>query len=225
MIPVGVALALSLGGVGSILVSRAQSAGFRFGYAVIGSIAVIGAFAVGARAARARALEATEQQPDGRLLDVVITPCPGNPACFSVVTAQLAGDGYTARAGRISVLPGLLSAEQCRVQPTGLTLGLSAPPRSSSPGVYWEGQWRGSVSELQRLAGTQCRIAAWLRFARIPFWRASAAGYLVGDLRFDRDPELDFDELELEGGDGRCPPWLPPWSPPRAELMTDARAR
>jgi hypothetical protein len=155
-----------------------------------------------------------------RTLDVVITPAPGNPLCFSAVTAHTLDDRYVARSARVATLPAFVSAERCRVQATGLTLGLAAPSLSSSASVYWEGEWRGSVSELAGLSRRHCEVWAWLRFARIPFWRPHGnAGWLLGDLRFDRDPELDFDELSVAPSPARCPPWVPPWRPPRGELL------
>lgn len=225
--PVGVALALTLGAAASVAFCRNASERARFNLAALGSLLVILGFAASSQLARAAVVEELRAASTGagqaeRTLDVVITPAPGNPLCFSAVTAHVAADRYVARAARVAALPGLVSAERCVIQATGLTLGLRAPTLTSSAAVFWEGEWQGSVSELSALSRRHCEVSAWLRFARIPFWRSHEhAGWLLGDLRFDRDPELDFDELAVAQSPERCPPWVPPWRPPRAELIAD----
>ncbi len=219
MAPWGVALALTVASPLSALLCRRVGARARFGFALGGSLLVLVTFALGSRLARAEVTQTLSGVSSERLLDVVITPAPGNPLCFSVVTASLAGDRFTARAGSVSLLPSLVSTEACRIQPTGLSVGLWPPTRAATPGLNWEGEWSAARSELARLSRENCQIAAWLRFARVPFWReASDSRWLVGDVRFDRDPDLDFDEFYVAAAPV-CPPWTPPWTPPRADLL------
>ena len=44
-----------------------------------------------------------------------------------------------------------------------------------------------------------------------------AGHWLLGDLRYDREPGLAFAEVELP--DGKPCPRAPPWIPPRADLL------
>jgi hypothetical protein len=56
--------------------------------------------------------------------------------------------------------------------------------------------------------------AAFLRFARVPFWlHEGGRASLIGDLRFDRSSALEFAELLLVP-EPPCPRNVPPWLPP-----------
>ena len=58
-----------------------------------------------------------------------------------------------------------------------------------------------------------------LRFARVPWAMPTGANWIVGDLRYDREPELGLAELETNLLDEQCPAHVPPWTPPRADLL------
>jgi hypothetical protein len=47
---------------------------------------------------------------------------------------------------------------------------------------------------------------------------------VIGDLRYDREVELSFAELELSGAHP-CPQFVPPWIPPRSDLLEDEPQR
>jgi hypothetical protein len=57
-----------------------------------------------------------------------------------------------------------------------------------------------------------------MRFSRIPFAERIETKWIVGDFRYDREPELSFGEFELDDRQ-KCPAHVPPWIPPRAELL------
>ncbi|HKE93652.1 MAG TPA: hypothetical protein VKB34_05035, partial [Povalibacter sp.] len=61
--------------------------------------------------------------------------------------------------------------------------------------------------------------AAFLRFSRVPWTLRREHAWIIGDLRFDREPELGFAELELVDGQERCPRHVPPWIEPRSDLL------
>jgi inner membrane protein len=42
---------------------------------------------------------------------------------------------------------------------------------------------------------------------------------VVGDLRYDREPELGFAEVEVGPSADECPRFRPPWVPPREDLL------
>ena len=221
MVPWTVALALTAGGVASSSYSFRVGPTRRLYYALGGTLVVVGVFALGSRVASAQARALADVGP--RLLDVVVTPSPGNPLCFGIITVTLDEDQYVARAGSLSLLPKLYSPEGCRVQPTGMTSGLHPSRALDSEELAWQGEWRGSKGELQHLARTHCHVSAWLRFARVPFWsRTSETQWLLGDLRFDRDEDIDFDEFFIQEPPESCPPWVPNWQPPRHDLLTPA---
>lgn len=220
--PWGVALLITLGALGAVRVCYQLPPSKRLAFAWGGWLLVLIAFWGGSLSGRTRTELELARQNSERLEEVVMTPAPGNPFCFSVITVSTRADEYVLRAGRLSVAPALLSAASCRVQPTGLTLGLAAPSLVSSANIVWEGEWRRSLSELRELASGHCLVRAFLRFARAPFWQPRGAErLLLGDFRFDRDPDYDFDEFDVAQSPEklRCLRWVPPWLPPRESLL------
>jgi inner membrane protein len=151
-------------------------------------------------------------------LDRVLTPLPMNPLCWEAILVQSAGDRYALRRALVS----LVSTPWLRCPDTGLDRGTTAPlvpvAVPAMPGLRWYGEIVGSRDALRMLDVTSCRAAAFLRFARAP-WSSERAGEgLIGDLRYDREPELGFAELELHRT-SRCPRYVPPWIPPRSDLL------
>lgn len=220
--PWGVALALTLGSLAAVTICYRLSAQRRLYFALAGWVAVFLAFGVGSALGRRYVERALTAHDEERLDEVVMTPAPGNPLCFSVVTVSTRGEAYLLRAGRLSILPSALSAKSCRIQPTGLTLGLKPPSIQSNSALFWEGEWQRPLAELAGLDASHCLVHALLAFARAPFWQPLPnERLLIGDLRFDRDPDYDFDELEVppHPESAQCLRWIPPWVPPRKSLL------
>lgn len=219
--PWGVALALTFGTLLAVWACYRLAPGRRLWFAVGGWALVLATFSCASLAGRARVARELSRLPEA-LDEIVMTPAPGNPLCFSVVTVSTRGDQYLLRAGRLSVLPFALDAESCRIQATGLTLGLAPSSAKSSDAVFWEGEWQRPLGELVRLNESHCLVRALLRFARAPFWQPLAGErLLLGDLRFDRDADYDFDEFDVPQRPDftQCLRYVPPWLPPRARLL------
>jgi len=75
-----------------------------------------------------------------------------------------------------------------------------------------------SKDELRQLARAHCEAADLLRFARAPFFAQRDAAWVMGDLRYDREPGLSFSEIELDERH-RCAFFVPGWRPPRSDLL------
>lgn len=218
MVPWPVALALTFGGVGSAAYCARASRYARLRLALGGLIGVVSIFAAGSRFSDTITRRIVPAQM--MLRDVVVTPSPGNPLCYGIITVSDDEDEYIARAGSLSLAPALMSPSECRIQPTGLTIGLRAPRIPNHPALAWEGEWIGSKSQLRQLAAEHCQVHAWLRFARVPFWRRQeAALWFLGDLRFDRDEGKDFDEWVVREPPEDCPKWVPDWEWPRSDIL------
>jgi hypothetical protein len=85
--------------------------------------------------------------------------------------------------------------------------------------MKWSGELVSSRSQLSGLFASDCRVAAFLRFARAP-WLASVEGKLVlGDLRFDNEVSLGFAEIDLRANPASCPRHVPLWAPPREHFL------
>jgi inner membrane protein len=153
------------------------------------TIVVLTTFIAGGRFAR-EALQAPNT------VDIALTPRPAAPWCWDGLRTTLDGDTYAVTSVRVSLLD--------RVQPEDCGLRLS--PERTAP-VH--GEWRteghiatgpafvGSVTELRALVAKSCRADSVMRFARAPFW----TDRVIGDLRYDFEPELGFAEAEL-GSEG-----------------------
>ena len=68
------------------------------------------------------------------------------------------------------------------------------------------------------LARDHCAVAALFQFARVPYAVPRDDGWLVGDLRYDREPGLGIAEIEVGPAADECPTPAVPWVPPRQDL-------
>ena len=62
---------------------------------------------------------------------------------------------------------------------------------------------------------------ALFQFARVPWAVPQGDGWLVGDLRYDREPELGFAEIDVGPATTTARAYRPPWVPPRQDLLDD----
>jgi inner membrane protein len=191
------------------------------GAGTIAAVALIAAlFFAGSRAAEARIHAGLQRRvPGERILDLASTPFPGNPLCWSAIAVSVdRGGTYRARYAHLTLVPAWLPPHACSLAPRGaITAPLRATGLADSAALAFDRGFEGSAGELRALARDRCDARALLRFARVPYWTRAGDGRLVlGDLRYDNDPSLNFAELPLGGA---CPDVTPPWVPPRADLL------
>lgn len=169
-------------------------------------------------AARTVAAFAASSAPDTALLDHILTPLPSNPLCWEVILVQLRGEQYSLRRATLALAPQWLSATECpnRDLETAVSAPLAAIPAVSTPQWQWFGEFSADRAQLAQLVATRCEAAAFMRFARAPWWSLAAGKVRLGDLRYDREPQAGFSEPALRG---TCPRHLPPWLPPRRDLL------
>ncbi|HYW50416.1 MAG TPA: hypothetical protein VE861_07415, partial [Gemmatimonadaceae bacterium] len=106
-------------------------------------------------------------------------------------------------------------AQNVRMQPVRMT---DADP------VHWGFAWTAPHAELLALARGSCEVAAWMQFARAPFWRRFAGdSVIIGDMRYDRDRSADVALFRLGTTPRRCPA-AAPWIPPRSDVWPAAAA-
>jgi inner membrane protein len=220
------ALLLTLGSALTVGVSSRLRERGRALFGLGGFVAVTTLFAGASGLARATLLDTLSAQPtsDGRdsVVDAALTPLPGNPICWQGIVVGRQNGTVVLEVAVISIAPGALSARDCRLEPTGVSLGLSASSRHATASVLFQGEHRAPLGDLRSLADSNCHVAAFLRFARTPFFREHGTSVELGDLRYDRSEDRGFAELEVPARPVDCPPWLPPWLPPRQDLL-DAR--
>lgn len=168
--------------------------------------------------ARASVREVLESNDDLSLSSLSSAPAPGNPLCWSVLAVQHSDERYVVRQALASGLPGLFDVGRCRrgveLQTAPLRRAEPPDPAASAGRIEWGPEFRAPLQQLLEMQREDCVAAAFLRFARIPFWAHDGRrATLVGDLRFDRSRTIDFAELEL-APDAPCPRNVPPWLPP-----------
>jgi inner membrane protein len=161
------------------------------------------------------------QFPRVSLLDNVLTPSPVNPFCWDVIVVQLDQDSYTLRQGTFSLAPALLPASACpKPSANAQTTAMLTPVAiASSDSLQWQGEVVMSRAGLQTLTGSNCEAAAFAVFARALLITREQDRWMIGDLRFDREPGPGFAELLLDANPAVCPGNIPPWTPPRSDLL------
>jgi inner membrane protein len=216
----GTAIALTGGSIAAILTARALSPGRRVATAVTAWIVATCVMAAGARIARASVLhEALAANPSGEILDVVVTPLPGNPLCVSAMTVERTMNTYRVVTVRASAAPALVAATDCRTR-SDAGGAFKVSTRESSRRVFWEREWTADAGELITLAGESCRAAAALRFLRVPIWRrADDSTVVLGDARFGDGSGNSFSDERVRRHSPDCGIAVPPWIPPRGELL------
>jgi len=187
--------------------------------ALVAGVAVVLGFVLvqagGAGLARERVAEALRRtDPDARIVDTALSAFPANPLCWTVVSLARDGNGngdaYRVRRGVLSLAPGITPVGACPFKIHGEYIGEDAS------GLAWGWEERGSAARLQALRAADCRIDAWLRFARMP----SLAGGYATDVRYGPNGSHNFSTLPYAQQAGTaCPSPVPAWGYPRADLL------
>jgi inner membrane protein len=93
--------------------------------------------------------------------------------------------------------------------------------QASSDAMAWVGEFSIAADVPATLAERYCAVDALMQFARVPWAAPRDDGWVVGDLRYDREPELGFAEIEVGPTTDDCRHLRPPWVPPRQDLLND----
>jgi inner membrane protein len=215
----GLAVASAVGTTVVLFLSWMQQRQFgsRAAPALAASAMVVAMFAIGSKLARADVHDTLlASTPGERVLDIASSPVPANPTCYRAMVVSFDRNGtYRARIAKV----GLLGAASCTLLQVQPTAPLMAAEIRGSRTVQFESMFAASASELAELAASKCDAAAMLRFVRVPFWFERPDGTLLGDLRYDRGPALEFAERLLTGICNGERASGSPWEPPRADLL------
>jgi inner membrane protein len=181
------------------------------------SLAFVGLQALALQQARAVvAAEIARIDAGERLLDTALSAYPSNPLCWSFVTVARSGrDGAGTvhlRRGMLSVAPALVPVSHCPARIAGPALE-DAPPQ-----LAWQLEDRQPLALLRAVAAADCRVDAWMRFARAP----SLAEGVATDLRWGEPGSRNFSTLAYGQDAGKpCPHPVPGWGYPRADLLLE----
>jgi inner membrane protein len=181
------------------------------------SLAFVGLQALALQQARAIvAAELKRIDAGERVLDTALSAYPANPLCWSFVTVARDGKNGAGsihlRRGMLSIAPGLSPVSHCPARIAGPALE-DAPPQ-----IAWQAEDRQALAALRALAASDCRVNAWMRFARAP----SLADGVATDLRWGEPGSRNFSTLAYGQDAGKaCPQPVPNWGYPRADLLQD----
>jgi len=159
--------------------------------------------------------------PNDRIIDHVLSPIPTNPFCWDVLLLATHGDRYIARHGMLSEAPGLVTAQSCstKLVSKDTTAPMTTVRTPEATDTVWFGEFSMPVRRLADLTARSCQAAAMMQFVRAPFVIERKTGWVIGDLRFDRERGLGLAEIEVSAiRAAECPPPAP-WLPPREALL------
>lgn len=141
--------------------------------------------------------------------ELAVSPYPGNPFCWTAHKAGFVGENYQAMVMRLAPFPKIFPVKKC---PIFFAPGTNAPllraDQPLSDEVMVLGIFSAKRAELEKLS-RECRANAFLRFARIPYWKPAGDGWMMGDLRFDRGGGRSFATVQIPGGG--CPEYPSRW--------------
>lgn len=185
----------------SVSASR-WSAQRRSGAALAGMALFVVLMSGAKQVARARAIAAT-QPGTGEIMDVILSPLPANPLCWSAlaVVKHEAAAEYAMTRGTVSILPRWANANGCG--------------GASGADVAWQPPVRQSLTRLRELARDDCWVRAWLQFGRAPM----LADGEISDLRYGGTRRANFSSMRLPPRGSSCPVNLTRWAMPRADLL------
>lgn len=231
MVPQALAAAYALLVAAMLLIGQRAPTNVALTASVTLWLGVTTMFVLTANAARSHVdAIAAAQFPESTLVDRIVTPMPVNPACWEVMLLQREADNAVLRRAMLSLAPAWLPADQCLTR--SLDMEITAPlVPVPSDGLKWDSpdrlKWYGQIGtpleRLATLASSNCEAAAALRFIRMPWLANVDEGLVLGDLRYDREKELGFAEVLIDGvlidDEPTCPPFVPKWIEPRRDLL------
>lgn len=193
------------------------------------ALVTVAFFASSARAEVA-VREAVTASATDVVLDVVLTPAPGDWGCWSALVMSRSDGRYRVTSAFVAPFESVRPLATCAAQYrtgrigsdvlAGLTEG-GAPNFVATPAVGWRTTWSAPLPTLASLVHDRCEVDAALHFMRAPVWQQVGADrLLLSDARFGVGGG-GFSELTVPAT-GDCTlrqPWIPGWVPPRADLF------
>jgi inner membrane protein len=222
-VPRAHAVGFSVLTLGLLLLARKMPPSGRLLLSLGSFLLLVLAFVIGSRLAKGIVAErARTLFPGATTLDIVATPMPSNPFCWSVILVDRQAGRYWVRLGRVATFPAWLDADSCPYD-RGANPTTPLAPLAVRDGnrLRLTDEYSAGVADLAELNRDRCEVRALLRFARVPYFTPLAPDRtrVVGDVRYDRHPDLDFADFRLPTTQGECPPHVPPWLPPRTDLL------
>ena len=169
----------------------------------LGAMALFVAMMFGLRATAEARVHGAGRPVQGDVVDVVLSPKPANPFCWSVLSIvrnQVAAE-YTLTRATASVTPRWTKINGCGGGNRG--------------DVAWDVPVRQSLPRLRSLAKNDCWVRAWLQFGRAPLLEGTG----ISDMRYGNTGRANFSAMVMPPPGTACPANLTAWTMPRADLL------
>jgi inner membrane protein len=149
--------------------------------------------------------------PNSMFDSVALSPYPANPFCWIAIHSYLNNEEYRADISIEAPFPKIFPADSCtNFYESGITAPLLISTKTNSEKSKNVGTFFGKKQDLEKI-WQNCKARAFFRFLRNPFWIQKDGGWLLGDLRYDRDSSLGFGEDFFPDTMSDCPKGEPPW--------------
>ena len=171
---------------------------------------VISTFGVFGSLALDKIINDTENNRLTKLIDLIISPTPANPFCWTVLLIDGDTKNYRIHRGVVNILPAL---SDCPDLSRGIPNELMRAPSEfkDTAHIDWMGFYKTTYSKLLNEINKNCELKAWFQFARAPL----KEGTFYTDVRFPGPRRGGFASLNTQVEDGQsCPPYSAPWRPP-----------
>ncbi|MEP6618007.1 MAG: metal-dependent hydrolase [bacterium] len=180
---------------------RSQTAPRRSLAALVAATMFVAAMFGLKQVARARTVASMPAPERNHLVDVILSPRPANPACWTAlaISAEAGAPEYVLRRAVVPMIPGVIACD------------------ASVRTVQWDEPQRQSLTALRALAHDDCAARAWLQFGRAPM----VGGGSISDARFGNSAAGNFSAMTLTRAPGAnaCPAHLTDWVLPRSDLL------
>ncbi len=210
---------------GLMAASTRLSARKRIAVCFVAIAATLGSFwSVGRFTRQQISLDLKTQKPSSQLLDLVLSPSPGNFFCWTFTALESESDVYRLEAGIFAPFSSFLPVEKCPqiLTPEQRPSPLVASKNPNSASYLWKAEFQGSIREFQTLAHTHCWVRNFLQFVRTPIWEVNSEQVGLADQRYYRgNQSARFGSMLFESKKNtNCPGYLFPWIPPRLDLLS-----
>jgi inner membrane protein len=142
---------------------------------------------------------------------VALSPYPANPFCWIAIHSSLGAEEYRATISIEAPFPGIVAAKSCtNFYNSGTTAPLLTSTNAENFASKNIGTFVGKKEKLEKI-WQNCSARAFFRFLRNPFWIQKEGGWILGDLRYDRETNIGFGEEFFPNTNLDCPKGEPPW--------------
>jgi len=178
-------------------------------YSLLSLTLVIMTFSTFSKITKSAIYEEVSDQKMSNLFDIILSPAPANPFCWSLLFIDGDNSNYRTQKGVYNFLPKFEACPEFLLKSPTEMAG-TENVFNNSANISWNGMYQTTYTELFGQTVTDCRLRAWLQFVRAPL----KDGELYKDARFLQGDEGFANLKEKSPDEEKCPPYPVPWNSP-----------